>query len=98
MTLPMSWDEGAQHDGTALAARVRNGEVTPAELATQAAAGVTKVDPALSGVVELFEDVISDPGRDGANLDGPFPGLPFLIKTPPPPIKGPLPEMASLPP
>ena len=40
MTLPMSWDEWAQHDGMALAARVRNGEVTPAELARQAEAGV----------------------------------------------------------
>ena len=28
MTLPMSWDEWAQHDGTALAARVRKGELT----------------------------------------------------------------------
>ena len=96
MTLPMSWDEWAQHDGTALAARVRNGEMTPAELARQAEAGVAKVDPALLGVVELFADVIADPGRDGANLDGPFAGLPFLMKDLGPTMKGRLQEMGSL--
>jgi hypothetical protein len=40
MTLPMNWDEWAQHDGTALAARVRKGELTATELAAQAAAGI----------------------------------------------------------
>ena len=80
MTLPMSWNEWAQHDGVGLAARVRNGELTAKELARQAAAGVAKVNPALSGVVELFEDVIADPAKDGANLAGPFAGLPFLMK------------------
>ncbi|WGD54042.1 amidase [Bradyrhizobium sp. CB1650] len=96
MTLPMSWNEWAQHDGVALAARVRNGELTPKELARQAAAGVAKVNPALSGVVELFEDVISDPAKDGANLSGPFAGLPFLMKDLGPTMKGRLQEMGSL--
>lgn len=82
MTLPMSWNEWAQHDGVGLAARVRKGELTAKELARQAAAGVAKVNPALSGVVELFEDVIADPAKDGANLAGPFAGLPFLMKDP----------------
>ena len=63
MTLPMSWDEWAQHDGVALAARVRKGELTATELARQAAAGIAKVNPALSGVVEVFEDAIADPGQ-----------------------------------
>src|SRR6195256_97328 len=96
MTLPMSWDEWAQHDGTALAARVRNGEVTPAELAAQAAAGVARVDPALSGVVELFDDAIDSPAANGTNLDGPFAGLPLLIKDLGPTMKGRLQEMGSL--
>jgi len=38
--IPMRWDEWAQNDGTALAARVRKGEVKPAELAAQAVAGI----------------------------------------------------------
>ena len=96
MTLPMSWDEWAQHDGTALAARVRKGEVMPAELAAQAAAGIAKVDPTLSGVVEMFEDVIADPDKDGANLEGRFAGLPFLMKDLGPTMKGRLQEMGSL--
>ena len=76
MTLPMSWGEWAQHDGTALAVRTRKSELTDTELAAQAAAGIAKVDPALSGVVEVFEDVVVDPAKDGANLEGPFAGLP----------------------
>lgn len=96
MTLPMSWNEWAQHDGVALAARVRKGELTAKELARQAAAGVAKVNPALSGVVELFEDVITDPAKDGANLAGPFAGLPFLMKDLGPTMEGRLQEMGSL--
>jgi amidase/6-aminohexanoate-cyclic-dimer hydrolase len=95
MTLPMSWNDWAQHDGVALAARVRNGELTAKELARQAAAGIAKVDPALSGVVEVFEDAIADPGKD-ANLAGPFAGLPFLMKDLGPTMKGRLQEMGSL--
>ncbi|MES5483499.1 amidase [Bradyrhizobium sp. INPA03-11B] len=96
MTLAMSWDEWTRHDGTALAERVRNGELTPRELAAQAASAVAKVDPALSGVVELFDDVIADPARDGADLNGPFAGLPFLMKDLGPTLKGRLQEMGSL--
>ena len=48
MTLAMTWDEWAQHDGLALAHRVRKGEVTPAELAKQVAAGIEKTNGALS--------------------------------------------------
>ncbi|QIG93204.1 MULTISPECIES: amidase [unclassified Bradyrhizobium] len=96
MTLAMSWDEWTRHDGTALAERVRNGELTPRELASQAAAAIAKVDPALTGVVELFDDVIADPARDGADLNGPFAGLPFLMKDLGPTLKGRLQEMGSL--
>jgi amidase/6-aminohexanoate-cyclic-dimer hydrolase len=96
MTLPMSWNEWAEHDGVALAAQVKNGEITPAELARQAVAAVAKVDSKLSGVVELFDDVIADPAKDGANLNGAFAGLPFLMKDLGPTMKGRLQEMGSL--
>jgi Asp-tRNA(Asn)/Glu-tRNA(Gln) amidotransferase A subunit family amidase len=96
MTLPMSWSEWAQHDGLALAARVRRGELTAQELASQAAAAIAKVDPALSGVVEVFEDAIADPAKDGTHLGGPFAGLPFLMKDLGPTMKGRLQEMGSL--
>jgi len=96
MTLPMSWNEWAQHDGLALARRVKNGELSAHELALQAAAGIAKVNPALSGVIELFEDVVAEPAGDGAKLAGPFAGLPFLMKDLGPTMKGRLQEMGSL--
>lgn len=96
MTLAMSWDEWAQHDGLALAARVKTGELTPAELAAQVAAGVAKVNPTLAGVVELFDDAIADPAKAGANLAGPFAGLPFLMKDLGPTMAGRLQEQGSL--
>ena len=40
MTMAMSWSEWADHDATALAERVRKGEVSPAELAAQAKAAI----------------------------------------------------------
>ena len=42
MTLPMSWNEWAQHDGVGLAAHVRKGELTPKDLARQATAAVAR--------------------------------------------------------
>ena len=96
MTLAMTWDEWAQHDGVALAERVRAGDVTPKELAAQAAAAIAKVDPPLSAVVEVFDDVVADPARDGCDLAGPFAGLPFLMKDLGPTLKGRLQEMGSL--
>ncbi len=96
MTLPMSWDEWAQHDGVALAARVRKGELTAVELAQQAAAGIAKVNPAISGVVEVFDDAVAAPDKNGTNLKGPFAGLPFLMKDLGPTMQGRLQEMGSL--
>jgi Asp-tRNA(Asn)/Glu-tRNA(Gln) amidotransferase A subunit family amidase len=96
MTLAMSWDEWAQHDGVALAARVRKGELKPSELAQQAAAAIAKVDGALSGVVEVFDDAIASPAGNGTHLDGPFAGLPFLMKDLGPTMQGRLQEMGSL--
>jgi amidase len=96
MTLAMSWDEWARHDGLALAERVRKGELTPAELAAQAAAGIAMTNPALSAVVEVFDDVVADPLKDGMNPDGVFAGVPYLMKDLGPTLKGRLQEMGSL--
>ena len=63
MTLPLSWNEWAQHDGVALAARVRKGELSARELANQANEAIAKLNPALTAVVEVFEDAIADPGQ-----------------------------------
>lgn len=96
MALAMGWDEWARHDATALAERVRKGELTPAELAAQAAAAIARTDPALSAVVEVFADVVADPLRDGMDLAGPFAGAPYLMKDLGPTLKGRLQEMGSL--
>ena len=72
MTLPMSWNEWAQRDGVALATLVAKGDLTPAELARQAVAGIRKVDPRLSGVIEVFEDAVADPGKDAVAFEFKF--------------------------
>ena len=96
MTLAMGWDEWAGHDATALAALVRSGQLTAAELATQAAAGIAKTNPALGAVVEVFDDVVADPLKDGMDPNGVFSGVPYLMKDLGPTLKGRLQEMGSL--
>jgi len=69
----------ADHDALGLAALVRAGEVTAAELLDTAVARIEALDPLLNAVVHRFEDM----GRAAiaAGLpDGPFAGVPFLIK------------------
>lgn len=96
MTLAMSWNEWVSHDAVGLAERVRKGEVSAAQLAKQAAAGVAKVNPALSAVVEVFKDLIQDPLKDGMNPEGPLAGVPFFMKDLGPTLKGRLQEQGSL--
>ena len=96
MTLPMTWDDWVRHDAVGLAERVRGGEVTAAELAAQAAAGVAKVNPLLSAVVELFDDAVADPLQAGARAEGFFAGVPFLMKDLGPTMAGRLQEMGSV--
>jgi amidase len=46
-------------------------------------------------VVELFEDAIAHPQIDGTNINGPFKGVPFLIKDLGPGVKNRLQEQGS---
>ncbi|WP_245704888.1 amidase [Belnapia rosea] len=91
----MSWDEWAKQDAMGLAALVRGGELTATELAAQAAAGIARLNPTLSAVVEVFEDAVAEPATDGTNLGGPFAGVPWLMKDLGPTIRGRLQEMGS---
>lgn len=95
MRLAMSWSEWSRHDATALAERVRAGEVTRSELAAQAAAAIEMLNPALDAVVEIFADVIADPLKDGLDPDGIFAGVPYLMKDLGPTLKGRRQEMGS---
>ena len=96
MSLAMGWDEWVGYDAVGLAQLVRQGQVSPAELAAQAAAAIDKVNPALSAVVEVFDDVVADPLKDGMNPQGPFAGVPWFMKDLGPTVKGRLQEMGSL--
>lgn len=63
-----------------MAQLVQRGEVTPAELAQQASLAVAKLNPGINAVLEVFEDVIEAPYRDGMNVEGAFHGVPMLLK------------------
>jgi amidase len=66
-------------DATALAELVRQREVTPAELVEAAIARLELVEPQLAGLAERVLDRARETAR-GALPDGPFAGVPFLLK------------------
>ncbi len=92
----MSWDEWANLDAIGLADLIRAGHITPQEVAQQVALAVDALNPAISAVIEVFDDAVHDPMIDGTNPAGGFAGVPFLMKDLGPTIKGRLQEMGSL--
>ncbi len=70
----MNLDDYARYDGLGLAALVRKGEVSAAELAAAARLGIEKVNPALNAVIGEID------AQAPSSAGGPFAGLPFLIK------------------
>lgn len=75
----MKLAEYAQYDGLGLAELVKKRKVSAKELTLTAAAAIEKVNPKLNAVVETYADRIG--GLDEKALgDGPFQGVPFLIK------------------
>lgn len=75
----MNLSEYASYDGLGLAGLVKNGDVSPRELAATAFQAIEKMNPVLNAVVETYDDRISslDEGSLGPGL---FRGVPFLIK------------------
>ena len=66
-------------DATAQAALVRDGKVSPLELVDAAIARIEKVNPEINAVIhERFEDARREAA--GTLPDGPFRGVPFLLK------------------
>jgi amidase len=66
-------------DATALAELVRSGEVQPTELVDAAIARIEKLDPELNAVIHpRFEAARTE--ASGPLPDGPFRGVPFLLK------------------
>lgn len=76
----MSWDEWAGHDAVALADLVKDGKVTPRELAAQAAEAVLRLNPKLQGVIEVFGNTRDNPDVDGPAKDGRLYGVPMFMK------------------
>ncbi|GAC1553625.1 MAG: amidase family protein [Myxococcales bacterium] len=75
----MKLAEYAKYDALGLADLVARKQVTAKELAQTAAAAIARMNPALNAVVETYPDRIED--LDERTLgNGPFRGVPFLIK------------------
>ena len=77
--MTLSKEDYARHDGLGLAALVANKDVTPDELLDCALAGVEAVNPKLNAVLNVIEDKARAEIKAGLP-DGPFRGVPFMIK------------------
>ena len=73
-------DDYAWMDATAQAELVRAGEVTPAELVDAAIARIEKLNPQLNAVIHRLDDKAAAAAIDPALPDGPFRGVPSLVK------------------
>jgi amidase len=73
-------DDFAWMDATAQAQLVRNGDVTPAELVEAAIARIDKLNPQLNAVIHRLDDKAMAAAADPSLPDGPFRGVPFLVK------------------
>src|SRR5690606_35391506 len=67
-------------DATAQAELIARGEATPLELVTAAIVRLEAVDPALNAVIHPTLERAQDRAAAGDVGDGPFGGVPFLIK------------------
>jgi amidase/6-aminohexanoate-cyclic-dimer hydrolase len=75
----MAFREYGSYDGIGLAELVRKKQVTPKELLDEAIARTSKVDPQINAVVVKHYDYAKRQIDKGLP-DGPFAGVPFLLK------------------
>jgi amidase len=79
----MELEEYAGQDGVGLAALVRDGEVSAAELEDAARRAIAAVEPSIQATVgELYDSAFE------ASSEGPFAGLPMLMKDVAPHLEG----------
>jgi amidase len=83
----MAFAEYADYDGLGLAHLVRRREVTPLELLEAAIVRIERHNPKLNAVVYKAYDEARQTAK-GKLPDGPFKGVPFLIKDIELPVKG----------
>jgi amidase len=75
----MKLSEYASFDGLGLAELVRRGEVSPKELKDAALAAIEQLNPKLNSVINIIADQAEKEIEAGLP-EGPFKGVPFLIK------------------
>ena len=75
----MAFEEYGDYDAVGLAELVRNRQVSGKELLDEAIARTTKVDPQINAVVVKHYDYAERQVARGLP-DGPFTGVPFLLK------------------
>jgi amidase len=73
------FQEYERYDGLGLAELVRQGEVTPGELVEEAISRVEKLNPQLNAIVFKMYNIAREAAA-GDLPDGPFAGVPFLLK------------------
>lgn len=83
----MAIDNYSEHDATALAALVRKRETTPAELLEEAITRAERHNPQLNAIVYKAYDEARTAAA-GNLPDGPYKGVPFLIKDIASPVRG----------
>lgn len=83
----MAFKEYNSYDGLGLAELVRKGEVSPLELAEEAIVRIERHNPKLNAVIYKAYDE-ARAAAEGSLPDGPFKGVPFLIKDIDLPVKG----------
>ncbi len=75
----MGFRDYGKFDAVGLAALVRSGEVSPGELLDEALERTAALNPQLNAVIHLMEARAREAIAAGLP-DGPFKGVPFLIK------------------
>lgn len=77
-TAATGFTEYSRHDGLGLADLVRRKEVQAVELVDEAIAVIERLNPTLNAVIHKMYDSARATAREGT--DGPFAGVPFLVK------------------
>src|SRR5262249_38545491 len=67
-------------DATAQAELVRTRKASPLELVDAAIDRIERVNPKINAVIHRFFERARMQARDGSLADGPFRGVPFLLK------------------
>jgi len=72
-------DDFSSHDALSLASLVRAGEVSPRELVVSTIDRIEALNPKLNAVIhKMYDAALRE--ADGTLADGPFKGVPFLLK------------------